>query len=460
MTRSTEGTERDVLAQAEVEALYDAFAPALYRYAWTLLGGTAVPSPGRGEGNAPADRVAEAVHDGLVAALALAPGRDDPDDRGPRLYALVRSACQHRGFALTCPYTQLATVPAEEPVARMFSRLPASHRELVELNLRHALPPAAIARILGLEGALCSELSRSAIRRAFEGLSEHGAFQDPEALWRTQVQQVSSALALLRPPGPPPGLRDLVVSTCLDPSLAGTRARITDAMRPLTAEGYPVHRGRAGGPDEEPEPETPELAAEPLPRALPGDRVTTRDHPVREEVTTVLDAPDAVHAPEQRFLPRHWPLSAVSGLVTIALAVSLWSWASALGAPPTVIGAESPEAARSPQAHDVPTPPSPTDTHPGGGTPGHQSTAERAQNTAPAPADSPSSTPEPPSLADAESTALDSPPETAPSAPSAPPPPETATAPQESPSGGTTDGGQDPPDGLIGGLLGLLLGGG
>ncbi|MFV2197617.1 sigma-70 family RNA polymerase sigma factor [Nocardiopsis sp. LOL_012] len=456
MTRGSENTERGVPAQADVEALYDAFAPALYRYAWTLLGGTAVPGPERDEGTAPADLAAEAVHDGLVAAVALTPGRDDPDDRGPRLYALVRSACQHRGFALTCPYTHLATVPAEEPVARMFSRLPASHRELVELNLRHALPPAAIARVLGLDGALCSELSRSAIRRAFEGLAEHDAFQDPEALWRTQVQQVSSALALLRPPGPPPGLRGLVVGTCLDPALAGARARIADAMRPLTAEGYPVHRGRAGGPAEEPEPETSEPPAEPLPRALPGDRVTTRDHPVREEVTTALDAPDAVHAPEQRSLPRHWPLSAVSGLVTIALAVVLWSWASALGAPPTVIGTEAPEAARSPQVHDVPAPPSPTDTHPGEGTLGNQSTAGRPQDTAPSAEDSPSGAPESPSAADAESAAPASPPEPA----SSPPPsPETATAPQESPSGGTADGGQDTPDGLIGGLLDLLLGG-
>src|SRR5690606_5862837 len=99
-----------------VEALYDAFAPALYRYAWSLLG----EGPG----------AADAVHDGLVAARTLTGRPADPAERAPWLYALVRAAARRRGFALVSPYTRLATVPAEEPVARMFSRLPASHREL------------------------------------------------------------------------------------------------------------------------------------------------------------------------------------------------------------------------------------------------------------------------------------------------------------------------------------------
>ncbi|MCK9873142.1 sigma-70 family RNA polymerase sigma factor [Nocardiopsis dassonvillei] len=153
MTRGSEPGE-----PSTVEALYDAFAPSLYRYAWSLLG------------EEDTGQAAEAVHDGLVAGVVLDSRRADPADLGSWLYALVRSACQRRGLAHVSPYTRLATVPAEEPVARMFARLPASHRELVELNLRHALPTSAVARVLGLDPQICGELTRSAIRRAAENL--------------------------------------------------------------------------------------------------------------------------------------------------------------------------------------------------------------------------------------------------------------------------------------------------
>ncbi|MEV2279064.1 sigma-70 family RNA polymerase sigma factor [Nocardiopsis sp. NPDC049922] len=364
MTRSTESDEPTPEA---VERLYDAFAPALYRYAWSLLGGGADPRHATDPTREPADRgaadrVAEAVHDGLVAGVVLSAELADDGDRGSWLYALVRSACQRRGFALTCPYARLATVPAEEPVARMFSRLPSSHRELVELNLRHALPVSAIARILGLDTQLCAELSRSAIRRAADGLADldedgadaHGS---PAAAWRTRVQEVSFALALLRPPGPPPGLRDLVVRTCVDPDRAQARERIAAAARPLTSDGYPVHRARLGGSTEEPEPEPSAPAVEPLPRALPRDRVTTRDHPVRTEPTTPLPGPRAAPADDSADgpSPRRWPLPAVSGVVTVVLAVALWWWASALGAPSTIIGTDTREAERSPMTQDAET---------------------------------------------------------------------------------------------------------
>lgn len=363
MTRVNETDE-----PAEVEALYDAFAPALYRYAWSLLGGGADP----GRATAPAalhtasasqdtggDPVAEAVHDALVAGVVLDGERTDPADRGPWLYALTRSACQRRGFAHTCPYTRLATVPAEAPVARMFSRLPASHRELVELNLRHALSTGAVARVLGLDDQICGELSRSAIRRAAEGLEGIDPHQRPLALgeedpattgWRTKVHQVSSALSLLRPPGPPPALRARIVRTSTDPALAEERDRIAAAMHPLTSDGYPLHRSRLTRPVEE-EAAPVEPTAEPLPRALPGDRLTTRDHPVRTETVTRLAGPDGSHdTDEEEAIRRRWPLPAVSGVATVVVAVALWSWASAVGGPTAVIGTGPADARQSPSA--------------------------------------------------------------------------------------------------------------
>ncbi|WP_017570118.1 RNA polymerase sigma factor [Nocardiopsis halotolerans] len=370
MTRGNETDERTA-----VEALYDAFAPSLYRYAWSLLG------------DDPA-QVADAVHDGLVADVALDSRRTDPADRGPWLYALVRAACQRRGLTHVSPYDRLATVPDEEPVARMFARLPASHRELVELNLRHALPTSAVARVLGLDPQICGELSRSAIRRAAESLDDGTEIpaDDPHAAevtdggeegepgglgtaaWRVQVHHVSCALSLLRPPGPPPELRDRVVRTCLEPDLAPARERAAAQMRPLTGEGYPLHRSRAAeetGEVEE-EAESAGSGAEPPPRIPPDDRLTTRDHPVREEMMVAsLAGPDAGADDRERPAARHrWPLPAVSGLATVALAVALWSWASAVGGPSTVIGVEPDESERNPMVSEVETAATSADTKP------------------------------------------------------------------------------------------------
>ncbi|MCY9782349.1 sigma-70 family RNA polymerase sigma factor [Nocardiopsis sp. EMB25] len=477
----TRGIESDEPTPEAVEQLYDAFAPALYRYAWSLLGGGADPNHatepvGGTASREAADRVAEAVHDGLVASVVLADELADPADRGPWLYALVRSACQRRGFALTCPYTRLATMPAEAPAARMFARLPASHRELVELNLRHALPVSAIARILGLDTQLCGELSRSAIRRAADGLSDldgnDGERPDsPAATWRARVQEVSFTLALLRPPGPPPGLRDLVVRTCVDPDHAERRERIGAAMHPLTSDGYPVHRARASEDVEEPAPEPAEPAAEQLPRALPGDRVTTRDHPVRAETTTPLPGPStAPGAEDDGASPRRWPLPAVSGVITVVLAVALWWWASALGAPSTIIGTDNADAERSPMTQDLEAASTTSDgrpvAEPDTGAPDQahdpQSGHQRGDDAAP----SGHPTKEP-----VRGTEQSDPPPQAPSpspseAPSSPSPEESGGTQDEDPSQNPEDestpvpDGEKSEDGLFDGLLDFLFGDG
>ncbi|MFI6579334.1 RNA polymerase sigma factor [Nocardiopsis sp. NPDC050513] len=480
----TRRTERDEPTPEAVERLYDAFAPALYRYAWSLLGGGADPrraaDPARGSADRDtADRVAEAVHDGLVAGLVLSAELADDGDRGPWLYALVRSACQRRGFALTCPYARLATVPAEEPVARMFSRLPSSHRELVELNLRHALPVSAIARILGLDTQLCAELSRSAIRRAADGLADldedrADAHESPAAAWRTRVQEVSFALALLRPPGPPPGLRDQVVRTCVDPDRSEARERIAAAARPLTSDGYPVHRARIGGAPEEPEPEPPAPTAERPPRALPRDRVTTRDHPLRTEPTTPLPGPRAATAEDAAdgSSARRWSLPAVSGVVTVVLAVVLWWWASALGAPSTIIGTDTRQAERTPLAQDVEAASTSSDGRPAaeatgqdGDQPHHPRTEHHQQQDAESSEHAPQESAEghgeqgePGAVSPAPT-----PPASPSDAPSSPSPDEGENA--DGPQSAEEDAGAGPEDegsggGFLDGLLGFLFGGG
>lgn len=474
----TRGTERD--EPTAVEALYDAFAPSLYRYAWSLL-------------SVDGHQTAEAVHDGLVAGVVLEARRTDPADRGPWLYALVRSACQRRGLAQASPYSGLATVPAEEPAARMFSRLPASHRELVELNLRHALPNSAVARILGLDPQICGELSRSAIRRAAENLAGGTSSGGPDprdepdgppdppspetnpldnsgnhggpgsAGWRTQVHGVTAALSLLRPPGPPPELRDRVVRTCLEPALAKTRERIAAGMHPLTGEGYPLHRARV--PREPGDtPEVPGPEPEQLPRALPGDRLTTRDHAAHEEAVTPLAGPDPDDGPGGRATRRRWPLPAVSGLATVAVAVVLWSWASAVGGPSTVIGTGPADAGHGPLASDAEKTATASDAKPEAGpaTPAPTAPPEQPEQEAPAEAEpedgagqeSPSSDPggaDPSPRSDAQ----DPSPGDGRSDGEAQ---EDDGAPGDQPEeGGSNDGGDR---GLLHGLLGLLFGGG
>ncbi|NKZ01060.1 RNA polymerase sigma factor [Nocardiopsis alborubida] len=486
MTRGSEPGE-----PSTVGALYDAFAPSLYRYAWSLLGEDT-------------GQVAEAVHDGLVAGVVLDSRRADPADLGSWLYALVRSACHRRGLAHVSPYTRLATVPAEEPAARMFARLPASHRELVELNLRHALPTSAVARVLGLDPQICGELTRSAIRRAAENLDGHrapasrapreaGAPDGAEdtggpgsAAWRAQVHDVSQALALLRPPGPPPGLRDAVVRTCTDPGLGAVRERVAAQMHPLTGEGYPAHRSRAAGTVEE-EAEAAEPGPEAPPRALPGDRLTTRDHPVREEAVTPLAGPgggpgsragtatepDSADDPDgrERSARRRWPLPAVSGLATAVLAVALWAWASAVGAPSTMIGAGPDEAERGPLVPGVETDATDADTKPEVG-PTAEPPATSTERSEPETATEPRQ--EDGGGSGYEAPAPD-PERTTPAPPTgeASPPPGNGESDSgaDEPEGGDSgddDAPGDPPEeggdggdrGLLDGLLGLFFGGG
>ncbi|WP_026129583.1 sigma-70 family RNA polymerase sigma factor [Nocardiopsis prasina] len=472
----TRGNETGVPTTDAVEGLHDAFAQPLFRYAWSLLGDPDQYSEGADRPDE--DPVTDAVHEALVAGVELGTRLADPADRGPWLFALVRAACQRRGFAHTCPYTRLATVPAEAPVARMFSRLPASHRELVELNLRHALSTSAVSRVLGLEPRICGELSRSAIRRAAEGLEDLPAPEPdedtPSGNWRTQVHQVSSALALLRPPGAPPGLRDRVVHTCTSPDAAEERARITAAMQPLTADGYPVHRSRPPGDPVVEATEDGGPVEVPLPRALPRDLVMTADHPVRDDARSPLPSPD--HDPHGEITEagrRRWPLPAISGLATVVVALGLWWWASSVGGPTTMIDSGPALPGQRPGLSEVEAVSTASD-----GKPGTEPTSATAAGDASTEApgtdtpksDGPSGSPDgPQDEGDGEGQPREGHggegPESPGEAPGAPEPPEEQPDPgqgeddEEPPgNGGGAPGNSSP--GLLGDLLGLLFGNG
>lgn len=455
----TKGTERDESTPGDataVAALYDAFAQPLYHYAWSLVG----------NGDDTDDPAATSVHDALVAGTLLEKERADPTDLGPWLYALVRAACQRHGLTHTCPYGRLATVPAEAPVAHMYSRLPASHRELVELTLRHALPTTAVARILSLDPQICGELSRSAIRRASEGLREALDEEGERPTWRTQLHEVSSALSLLRPPGPPPGLREHVTRTCSEPALAAERERLASAMGPLTEEGYPVHRARTTAAEEEIPPPAASVDQQP-PRTLPTDRLTTADHPVYEEYRADLESPHDTVGDQHGPTRRRRALPAVSGLLTVTLAVFLWVWSGSIGTPPTVIDAGPPESEHSPLTPRMEATSTAVDNKPAA----QPSSGARSDDT---------DAPERPAEASGEERPtdqdesgpdhLDDPPEddSTPAAEETPPAQEPPSAQEEVPaSPERAEGGENPEDtdegadagrGLFEGLLGLLFG--
>ncbi|XKK37646.1 hypothetical protein HFP72_23195 [Nocardiopsis sp. ARC36] len=228
-----------------------------------------------------------------------------------------------------------------------------------------------------------------------------------------------------------------------------------------------------GEPEEVPEAFEP--GPEPLPRALPGDRLTTADHPAHEEGATPLPGPrpeqDDEGARRRRADHRRWSLPAVSGLATVAVAVSLWAWASAVGGPSTMIGTAPAEAERGPGASDVETASTASDAKPEAGPTGPDS-----EPTAPA---SPEVPGKPGDDAPGEEASGEGTPDggAAPAPPAGEQSPPADGGPDDDPDGSDRDGSGDddaPGDpseedgsddgggggGLFDGLLGLLFGGG
>ena len=155
---------------AGLAAAYDNYAPGLYAYCRTLL-------------SEPAD-AADAVQDTYVIAAAKLDGLRDPDRLRPWLYAVARNECYRRLRArgLSAPLDAAVEVTSDEPgvelgpereelrdlVVDALSGLNPSDREVIELNLRHALDGEELADALGVSRNHAQALVSRA-RSQFEG---------------------------------------------------------------------------------------------------------------------------------------------------------------------------------------------------------------------------------------------------------------------------------------------------
>ncbi|MBB6170377.1 DNA-directed RNA polymerase specialized sigma24 family protein [Nocardiopsis mwathae] len=285
-----EGSDADLAAQLRegrgFDRCYDTFAPRLYRYCWSLVepadGGTdgageaGSAHPNRGGAEEPA---AAALRRTFLSAAELVGDLGDRTLLRPWLFALARAASQRHGFATRSPLVGLATVAAERPAVEVARRLPPSHRELLELHLRHALPVSEIARILSLDTDIAGELCRASVRRAADVLSEFakepGSVVDmvmsadamatgstdtpaPELSDASRGRSAQSGgerpawtpsdvarlLAVLEPPGPPSDLRGEILAACTGRQGAEARRRAAAELRPLATDGFPQHRER------------------------------------------------------------------------------------------------------------------------------------------------------------------------------------------------------------------------
>ena len=155
---------------AGLAAAYDNYAPGLYAYCRTLL-------------SEPAD-AADAVQDTYVIAAAKLDGLRDPDRLRPWLYAVARNECYRRLRArgLSAPLDAAMEATSDEPgvelgpereelrdlVVDALSGLNPSDREVIELNLRHALDGEELADALGVSRNHAQALVSRA-RSQFEG---------------------------------------------------------------------------------------------------------------------------------------------------------------------------------------------------------------------------------------------------------------------------------------------------
>ncbi|GAB3449899.1 hypothetical protein GCM10027570_24550 [Streptomonospora sediminis] len=274
----------DLRRRTGYDRCYDVFAPQLYRYCWSLLGpgGTA----------AEPDRATGALYETFLAAAHRIDALRDEAEFAAWLYALARTAARRRGFATRSPYAQLATAEAEQAVVQLSLRLPPSHRELLELYLRHGLSTPRIAAILGLGADTTAELCRTAVLHSAELLTRHDLVPEG-ASDRGPEHCIRMVLGALEPPGPPPALRDRVLGDCASAQAAAERSAAAEALAPLGADGFPLHRDRTpgAGPCEAAGQTAAAGAADSdagdggagETAALPADRVTTRDVPARAD---------------------------------------------------------------------------------------------------------------------------------------------------------------------------------
>ncbi|MFO7283883.1 MAG: sigma-70 family RNA polymerase sigma factor [Thermobifida fusca] len=311
-----------LLRQGEgYERCYDAFAPALYRYCWTLLGAEQE------------DAAAEAVYETFLAAVELLPRLSDPDLFRAWLFALARAACERHGFAAQPAYAHLTVHSEQQPFVAALSALLPSQRELLELSLRHGLTHTQIAAVLGLDPETVSDLCRSAAQQAADLLTEQQPGGSPGSRWFiADIPLVVSSIAL---PGPPRSLRARVIADCSDATAITRREQAAALLCPLGANGFPLPGARGAEAE----------AAEPVQAdaAVPAASASEADaSPAAAEPETT----DSAIAGEPHRLSG-WLVPATAGLVTALVAFSLWGLGAftnrpgngtAAGTPPPVDG--------------------------------------------------------------------------------------------------------------------------
>lgn len=287
------------------ERCYDAFAPALYRYCWTLLGP-------RGEQEE--DAAAAAVHETFLAAVELLPRLQDRDLFRAWLFALARAACERRGLAQDSPYALLSVHEEERPFVEALGTLPPSQRELLELSLRHSLSHTQTAVVLGLDPETVSDLCRSAAHRVADLVTEKNRAEDGSGA-RWIIADVPLALNSVALSGPPRHLRERVVADCSALEAAPRREAAAALVRPLGANGFPLQRVR-GTDSGTADPDGSEATADPEESPASASPSDADAGPLSE--------PAAAQAPEEPQRLSGWLLPATAGLVTALVAFTLW----------------------------------------------------------------------------------------------------------------------------------------
>lgn len=248
-------------------AVYDTYAEPLYAYCWMRL--------------REQDAARAAVRDAFVVAEAQIERLGDPGLLAPWLYAITRLECDRRGAdqerAPDLPVASHDQDDVDERVLawRAVAALPPSHRELLDLHVRHELTTDAIARVtrtlprqveeelefaaLELETALTAEIladqgpfgcpERATLLRARRGdltpllreeLALHAGQCEECAAFKPRTVSAAKVFRLLPWAPLPDDLRERVLDSFLDAELVGYRLFIATRITDYTAEGFPI----------------------------------------------------------------------------------------------------------------------------------------------------------------------------------------------------------------------------
>jgi DNA-directed RNA polymerase specialized sigma24 family protein len=171
------------------ETLYDAHAPRLYAYCWSLVG----------------DEAPEALKDTFIAATRLGPARGD---ELLWLYALARAACLRRD-ALGRVHSDARHA---DPLRQAAACLRSDHREVLLLSAGLWLKAPDIARLVGVAPDTVGQLiqaARTRLERAVLDALMHRPTTDrhDDIIAAFEQGRLPTLLARRVPAEPPAGLR-------------------------------------------------------------------------------------------------------------------------------------------------------------------------------------------------------------------------------------------------------------